>query len=149
MSSQLYSRFAPKVERALHDDIPKKLANRLVGAFKQNFRDEGFFGSRWKDVRRRTSPSKRQAGKASSSRSILTGESGNLGRSIHVVEANRSRVVIESDLPYSAAHNDGTTSAGRKHTTHIPQRQFMGDHAVVRKIVIETIEKELKKAFKQ
>ncbi len=35
-------------------------------------------------------------------------------------------VTIIADLPYSSAHNDGTTTAGRGHKTTIPQRQFIG-----------------------
>jgi phage gpG-like protein len=149
MSSQLFSRFAPNVQRALNQDIPHIVANKVLSAFKKNFREEGFFGKRWKDVKRRTNPTKSQANKASASRAILTGSTGNLGRSLQVKEENGLRVVIESDLPYSAAHNEGTNSAGRKRNTRIPQRQFMGDHPEVRRIVKETIQKELKKAFEK
>lgn len=50
---------------------------------------------------------------ADGQRRILTGRTGDLGRSIRW-KTEPGRAVIYSDLPYAAAHNDGTTSAGRQ-----------------------------------
>ncbi len=145
MDSKYFSEMSVRVRAALSHDIPKKVGNQLVSAFKRNFREEGFFGEAWQDVRRRTHPRKGQSGKADSQRKILTGRTGNLGRSIQY-KVDDGRVTVYSDLPYSAAHNVGTTTAGRGHKTTIPQRRFMGDHAQVRRIVRETVEKSLRKA---
>ena len=117
-----------------------RIGNRLVRAFKQNFLEESFFGEPWEDVKRRTNPTKRQARSSDSRRKILTGRTGNLRRSVQM-EQTGDGVVIYSDLNYSAAHNDGTTSAGRGHKTRIPQRRFIGEHAEVHRIIREELDK--------
>ena len=45
--------FADAIEQAARKDIPDILGQATVDAFKQNFQDEGFFGSHWKEVKRR------------------------------------------------------------------------------------------------
>ena len=116
-------RFADALEQAARKDIPDILGQAAVDAFKQNFQDEGFFSSGWKEVKRRQG----HARGAAASRPILTGSTGNLGRSIDYEVADNKATVF-SDLPYAAAHNEGTTTAGRNNTTTIPQRQFIGNH---------------------
>ncbi len=131
------------VQRKLSRDLPRKLGNMAVGMFKENFQRESFFGSAWKEVKRRRAGTKGAAGR----RKILTGPTGNLGRSIQFIPREGS-VTIESDLPYSAAHNEGTT-AGRGNKTTIPQRQFIGEHpdltAAIEKKITDEIAKTLKK----
>ena len=112
-------RFADALEQAARKDIPDILGQAAVDAFKQNFQDEGFFGSGWKEVKRRQGHAKG----AAASRPILTGPTGNLGRSIDY-ETSDHEAVVFSDLPYAAAHNEGTTTAGRNHNVTIPKRQF-------------------------
>lgn len=147
MDNKYFSEMSVRVRAALRHDIPKKVGNLLVSAFKRNFQEEGFFGESWQDVKRRTHPSKGQAGKADSRRKILTGRTGDLGRSIQY-KVEEGRVTIYSDLPYSAAHNEGTQNAGRGHRTKIPKRQFIGDHPQVRRIVRETVEKSLRQVIR-
>lgn len=116
-------RFADAIEQAARKDIPDILGQAAVDAFKQNFQDEGFFGSHWKEVKRRQG----HARGAAASRPILTGNTGNLGRSIDY-EVSDNKATVFSDLPYASAHNEGTTTAGRNNTTTIPKRQFIGNH---------------------
>lgn len=116
-------RFADALEQAARKDIPYILGQAAVDAFKQNFLDEGFFGSHWKEVKRRQG----HARGAAASRPILTGNTGNLGRSIDY-EVSDNKATVFSDLPYASAHNEGTTTAGRNNTTTIPKRQFIGNH---------------------
>lgn len=116
-------RFADALEQAARKDIPHILGQAAVDAFKQNFQDEGFFGSHWKEVKRRQG----HARGAAASRPILTGNTGNLGRSIDY-EVSDNKATVFSDLPYASAHNEGTTTAGRNNTTTIPKRQFIGNH---------------------
>lgn len=116
-------RFADALEQAARKDIPDILGQAAVDAFKQNFQDEGFFGSHWKEVKRRQG----HARGAAASRPILTGNTGNLGRSIDY-EVSDNKATVFSDLPYASAHNEGTTTAGRNNTTTIPKRQFIGNH---------------------
>ena len=135
------------IERAINDDLPKKVGNRVVRMTKENFQDEGYFGRRWKEVKRRQ-PKRKGHGKRSNGsdtrRKILTGRTGDLGRSIKA-KPEKASVTIYSDLPYSAAHNEGTATAGRGHRTRIPKRQFMGDHPKVQQAAKEIIEKEISK----
>lgn len=131
------------IERAINDDLPKKVGNRIVRMTKQNFQDEGYFGKRWKEVKRRNGHGRRSNG-SDTRRKILTGRTGDLGRSIKA-EPEKASVTIYSDLPYSAAHNEGTNNAGRGHRTSIPKRQFIGDHPKVQQAVRDTIEKEISK----
>ena len=144
--NKYFARLPLRIARALQKDIPRKVANKVAAAFRRNFQTESFFGKAWKDVKRRTEPRSSQVGKADSRRKILTGRTGNLGRSIKT-ELRDGECVIISDLEYSAAHNDGTNTAGRGNHTTIPQRQFMGHHPEVDQIIKETIGKTIQKAF--
>lgn len=116
-------RLADQLPALIIDDLPGIIGQRAVEEFKQNFQDEGFFGSGWKEVKRRQGGAKG----AAATRPILTGETGDLGNSIKY-EAKKGRVEVYSDKPYASAHNEGTTTAGRNHTTTIPKRQFIGNH---------------------
>jgi len=81
----------------------KKEAMRYAGTesvkfFQQSFRDGGFTGSsfqKWKDSR---SPERKTMFK-----------DGTLMRSIHKASESGDTIVVESDTPYSAIHNDGGT----------------------------------------
>ena len=66
------------IKRQLERDLPKKLGNLAVRMFKENFQNESFFGRAWQEVKRRLHGAKGAAGQ----RKILTGPTGNLGRSI-------------------------------------------------------------------
>ena len=135
-----------ELQRQLAHDLPVKLGNLAVRMFKDNFQKEGFFGRAWKEVKRRLHPSGKN--RAADTRAILTGPTGNLGRSIQFTPRDGS-VLIESDLPYAAAHNEGTTNAGRSHNVRIPQRQFIGESpeltAAIEKKITEEISKALNK----
>jgi len=55
--------------------------------FKKNFQDEGFFGKKWQEVQRRIPGTKtynavKNRHPKDTERGILTGRSGNLGRSV-------------------------------------------------------------------
>lgn len=141
-----FARLSREVQRQISTDLPQKIGNLGVRMFKQNFQDQGFFGQRWQDVKRRTNPGKGKESLAAARRPILTGSSGNLGRSIHFT-TQPGKVIVQSDLPYSSAHNYGTNNAGRSHNVHIPQRQFIGEHPQLESEIEKLIEKELLKAF--
>lgn len=141
-----FARLSREVQRQISTDLPRKIGNLGVRMFKRNFRDQGFFGQRWQDVKRRTNPGKGKKSLAAARHPILTGSSGNLGRSIHFT-CQPGKVIVQSDLPYSSAHNYGTNNAGRSHNVHIPQRQFIGEHPQLESEIEKLIEKELLKAF--
>ena len=133
-----------EVQDAIRKDLPKIIGNKAVHLFKHNFQTESFFGKKWREVKRRLKNTKGAAGK----RKILTGPTGNLGRSIRAQPSDAS-VTIISDLPYSDAHNDGTTTAGRGHKTTIPQRQFIGDDPQLQKEIDKRIRKSLDRIIKR
>lgn len=145
-----------KISKAVSSDIPKLAGNEAARLFRKNFQEEGFFGKRWKDVnRRRVVEVKTKSGKvkyrtrakgADGRRKILTGRTANLGRSIKV-KVRVGGATVHSDLPYSAAHNEGTNNAGRGHNTKIPKRQFIGEHKVLDKAIKDKIETTLNKIF--
>lgn len=130
------------LKRQLEHDLPIKLGNIAVRMFNDNFQKESFFGRAWKEVKRRLQGVKGAAGR----RKILTGPTGNLGRSIQATPRDGS-VTIHSDLPYASAHNDGTSNAGRSHNVRIPQRQFIGESPELTDALEKKIEQEINKAL--
>jgi phage gpG-like protein len=160
MDGKDFEQYLPKlridIERTLNDDVPLVAANKVASLFRRNFRTQSFFGKKWKEVQRRipgTKPYKAAGYKIKGSRHpswrtdpILT-ISGDLGRSIRY-KVEKGTAIVYSDLKYSEAHNEGTTTAGRNHSTTIPQRQFIGDHEEVDKVVKATITKALNDLFK-
>lgn len=132
------------VRRAIDNDLPKIIGNRAVKMYKQNFRTESFFGQRWRDVKRRTNPPKRSKHPSDARRNILTGRTGDLGRSIKADTSRKGQVTIYSDAKskgyyYGLAHNEGTN--------RIPRRQFLGDHPEIKRMVKDEIEKAIGKAL--
>jgi phage gpG-like protein len=146
----LFSRYGPT--------IAGKTAVRL---FKENFQHEGFFGERWKEVNRRQDSRnfrtiKRGARKGEAvavnawgRRKILTGETGDLGRSIQYKLNGDGSIIIftnatafKSKEPYGRVHNEGLR-AGRGSGFTMPKRQFIGDHPTLRRAIVEEIERKL------
>lgn len=134
---QLYVKYAP--------DIAGTIAVRL---FKENFQNEGFFGQSWKEVNRRRGQTKGKA-KAWSRRKILTGDTGDLGRSIEYKLDSEGMAIIftnpssfKSKEPYGRVHNEGLR-AGRGRGFIMPKRQFMGYHPELAKAIIEGIEEKI------
>lgn len=143
-------------------DLPRIAANEAASLFRKNFQDESFFGDKWEEVQRRqpkTVKYKTKSGKektksvkkgkgADGSRKILTGRTADLGKSIGIkIEPNRA--VVYSDRPYSAAHNEGTSTAGRGRNTKIPKRQFIGNHPVVQAAILKEITRRMNQALNQ
>lgn len=145
-----------KIKQAIDHDLPVICGNEAVRLFKQNFQKEGFFGRPWQEVKRRQTrtvsvrtksgvrtrtipPAKGAAG----SRRILTGDTGDLGRSIKM-KPGTAEVTIYSDLTYSAVHNEGL-HAGRGRGFKMPKRQFIGDSPELQRALKAKIEAYLKK----
>lgn len=137
-----------EIEHALNKTIPMKVANLATKLFKESFQNESFFGQKWPDVRRRTHPPKRTKYPADRQRKILTGRTGNLGRSIRWRIEDRTAIVY-SDVVYSRVHNEGAQGVGRKRRARIPQRQFIGQHKQIDDMVKATIDKEITLIFKK
>lgn len=102
-------------------DAPRIAGKVAIDHFKENFQNEAFEKKKWKEVKRRKSKYTKGAKKI---RKILTGDTGDLGRSIENAKYSNNTATITSDLPYSAVHNEGLR-AGRGRGFRMPKRQFM------------------------
>jgi len=139
---------------------PVIAGNEAVRFFKKNFQNEAWGRVKWKEVKRRESTWQRNGKEipnptkgAARTRKILTGESGDLGRSIEIKGAALGTVIIwtnpsafSSKEPYGRVHNEGLR-AGRGKGFIMPKRQFMGNDPELNKIIIEKLEIKLKEIF--
>lgn len=135
-----------EVSGFIQGDLRANVGKIAVDHFTENFQHEGFTDQgieKWKEVKRRMNPRTRGARKA---RKILTGDTGDLGRSIkYDIGPGPGQVRINSDLPYATAHNEGTTNAGRSRSTTIPQSKFIGDSEKLDEKIRKEIENGLDK----
>ncbi len=142
--------------RNIYDDILRDARVKLTEMFKNNFREQGFFGEKWVATKA-SKTNKRGRG------SILI-VTGAMRRSIRSMIRGMA-VVFTSNLPYTALHNEGgsfavnvrahsrtskktgNTHAVRSHTRqmNMPQRQFIGDHEKVREALGDIVFKRLEK----
>lgn len=130
-----------------------------VSEFKHHFQTESFDGKKWPEVQRRTAghPANTYAVKhhpARTTRPILTGDTGDLGRSIELKQAGGGSATVwtapsafSSKEPYGAVHNEGL-KAGRGAGFVMPKRQFMGQTDRLDKRVLKELEKRLGKILK-
>jgi len=117
-------------------DIPNKLNQQALKFFRDSFSKSG-----WTD----DSYSPWQKRKRNYPHKILL-KSGNLKRSIHNTVKTFEKIIIISDMPYSAIHNEGLMGrAFGKYSFKMPKRQFMGDSGKLRKeqqkLVLDTFAK--------
>lgn len=83
-------------------DLPLVLANQAERFFQDSFKKEGWDNngiSKWQ-------PRKNNKTSRDKTRNILV-KSGRLRRSIQVQQANFDSIIIGSDVPYAAVHNNG------------------------------------------
>lgn len=151
--------------------LPRIIGQYAVNFSKDSFRRQGFKNggriNKWKQRDRSNEKGKKKG--------ATLVRSGALKRSVRIIRASASEVVIGSDVPYAKIHNEGgminqqVTAKQRaffwakyKATKNemykrmalaasleikMPQRQFMGDSTDLRKEVNQHIFKELKKIF--
>lgn len=139
-------------QRWFNNDLPDIVGVEAVNFFEESFQNEGFTDEilePWQEVKRRSNPTRPD--RAAASRPILTGATGDLGRSIEYssspgevrITANPTNVGSSKD--YAAAHNEGTKTAGRNNNVTIPKRQFVGESKTLdKKIDNITEEKAMK-----
>lgn len=134
---------------------PDILGTEAVNHFAESFQNEGFTDEtleKWPDVKRRTNP--KRPDRAAASRPILTGSTGDLGRSIEYVakpgevKITADTMQIGSDKAYAQAHNEGTTTAGRGNRTTIPKRQFIGESKALNDKVLDISDESLRRFLK-
>lgn len=123
----------------IDDTLPKLVGVEAISHFSENFQNEGFDGRKWKEVKRRESDWTRGADKT---RKILTGRTGNLGRSLYK-QVEKGKVTIISDLIYAPVHNEGLR-AGRGSGFLMPKRQFIGESRKLDAKVLKLIKNRIK-----
>ncbi|MBW6489744.1 MAG: phage virion morphogenesis protein [Lentimicrobium sp.] len=140
---KILQRQAQRIKKAVTRNLPISIGKKAVDIYTENFQKEGFQNANfepWKEVKRRQNPRTKGAAKK---RKILTGKTGDLGRSIKY-ETGSAQVTIYSDVPYAAVHNEGLR-AGRGKGFQMPKRQFIGDSLEVD----EMIEREIDNVLNQ
>jgi len=142
-------------QRWFNNDLPEMVGVEAVNHFTESFQNEGFTDEtleKWQEVKRRSDP--KRIDRAAASRPILTGDTGDLGRSIESkaqpgeVKITAATTAAGSDKDYAAAHNEGTTTAGRGNKTKIPKRQFIGKSAVLDKKIMDICERKIASILK-
>ena len=140
-------------QKLLERKLPILVGNEAKNFFTESFQNEGFTDETftpWQEVKRRKNP---RPNRDRDRLKILT-QSGDLGRSIEFkAEPGKATIISDtkgagSDKDYAAAHNDGTTTAGRNHNVTIPKRQFIGKSAMLDKKVMEIMKAEADKIVK-
>lgn len=136
------------------------VGNVAVSWFKKNFQNQAWGRVKWKEVQRRTPGTKAYKYNAKHhpariTRRILTGDTGDLGRSIEIREAKNGSVTIwtnpstfGSKEPYGRVHNEGLR-AGRGKGFTMPRRQFMGEDPELDELIIKKLEEKLSQIAQQ
>lgn len=130
----------------LKTELPVILANDAQKFFVDSWRQQGWEGKDWPEVKRRI-PGTREykfpktKGLGRRTRAILV-KSGALrravGHSIRSKTFNNIRLVV--DLPYAARHNEGLEG--------MPRRTFMRDSPVLKALQRKKINQAIDKTFK-
>ena len=128
-------------------DLPVKLANTAQNYFASTFRKGGFDGKAWAEVERRKPGTPeymypKNSGLARRKRGILIGSTRDLIDSMRhsIREVNWEQIVLGTDVPYAAYHNEGTS--------RLPKRQFIGDSQELKEKINKQITEALNKVFK-
>lgn len=145
------SRLQKEFKELFEKYAPTIAGKTAVSYFKKNFQNEAWGRVKWQEVKRRTDPHVKGA---KATRKILTGETGDLARSIEIKSISNGQVVIWtspsafSKEPYGRVHNEGLR-AGRGKGFIMPKRQFMGESEELNALIISEIERKLKQITKQ
>jgi phage gpG-like protein len=154
--------FVIDIKNYADNSAPAIIGKTAADFFKESFHNEGFTNNGlqpWKEVKRRINPV--DSSNAGATRKILTGETGNLGRSIDY-KVGTGKVVIFSDVKYAKIHNQGgrisgtftvreyTRKNGQKVRSHsrtvnttIPQRRFMGHSRELRDLILSELKRKI------
>lgn len=124
---------AAAIDKAFKESIT--IAGKdAVAHFKKSFDHEGFTDenfSRWKPRRGQWmsvgASVRGSRGALPNTKKTLT-KTGALKRSIRIAYNTGMRIMVWSNLPYSAIHNEGLTGrAWGRHSFRMPKRKFLGN----------------------
>ncbi len=130
-----------QLSRLITRTLPVKAGTEAVNHFRDNFRKEGFVDDTfqaWKPSKRKSNPKH-----PDQAYNTLMSRRNYLYKSISK-RIEPAKAIVYTNVPYAAAHNEGTTNAGRSHNVRIPKRQFMGKSKQLDKKCLKLID-ELKK----
>jgi len=144
-------RLARQTPNFISSVAPHAVAVVAANHFKEHFQNQGFEGDKWPEVNRRKDYFVRQTdGKkvknyakgAARLRPILTGETGDLGRSIEADAAKSTGGnAVVAARHYGQWHNEG---AG-----HLPKRQFMGQTPTLNQMIANELDSLFQQFFNQ
>lgn len=140
------------------DKTLKDIEIKATELFDRNFEQQAFFFNKWQKRKNDSDPG----------RGILMGRgSGRLRKGIKATQINGNTITWNFDVPYAKIHNEGGTikttqnvrpfsrtvkgkeqkvkAFSRKVNIKMPQRQFIGDHPVLRLAVKRVVDINLKK----
>lgn len=140
-----------KMQYFIDNTAPRLAGKVVISISKQSFQNESFQGSHWREVQRRTPSTasyryNQKRHPARLTRPILTGDTGDLARSIKASYGTAS-VTIFSDKVYAKVHNEGLRS-GRGSGFIMPKRQFIGNSPSLQQQVNQAISDKLNQLFK-
>jgi phage gpG-like protein len=159
------------VQKALKK-MPQMVSKEAVRFSKERFQQANWIDNSTENWKKR----KTQAGSATRNRRNILTDTGRLRRSIRTVKADQNNVVIGTDVPYAAIHNNGgrytVNQSVREHTRrahrrgsstvkehqvdshnrtmriNMPRRQFMGKSQYLTKRLIRMMGAEVNRQLK-
>ncbi len=128
----------------VYDDVGVIAVSHVKKAFQDEaYSDKSDKDMEWPEVKRRQGKGKG----AAAIRKILTGGTGDLGRSIKYKKEGR-KLLIVSDKVYAKVHNEGL-EAGRKSARFtMPKRQFIGKSKILKEKIQEMLDLKFEEFYK-
>jgi phage gpG-like protein len=114
-------------------EVPQTIASELKNQIVENFETESFDNKKWKPV------NKFLRKEAYRTKPILF-NTGNLKRSINIVNATWNEIKIQSSEEYAEIHNKGGIN---KNGAKVPKRQFMGHGKNADALIKKTLDEEM------
>ncbi|WP_053405159.1 phage virion morphogenesis protein [Persicobacter sp. CCB-QB2] len=132
------------LHKYLQDEVKDDIGMLAVEHSKEAFQNEAFSKNspkdeKWQEVKRRQGKGKG----AAAIRNILTGETGDLGRSPGYQKTPKG-VALISDKEYAQVHNEGGEAGSKKARFTMPQRKFAAPSKVLDKKISNKLEKRFK-----
>ncbi len=146
---QKFRKLSREAPQFMDNVAPRAIGTVSARYFKQAFQREAWDGKKWPEVNRRKNTyvrkkdgkvMKNYAKGAARIRPILTGPTGDLGRSpqFEPGKSNKDRVVV-SAKSYGEFHNKGKGN--------LPKRQFMGVTNELSQLIAEELNKQFHQFF--
>jgi len=146
---QKFDQLARQAPQLMDRDAPHVVATVAANHFKDNFQTESFEGAKWPEVNRRKDyfvrngeTKKNYTKGAARLRPILTGETGDLGRSIEpdTQKTNNAQAVVTM-REYGKYHDEGSAT--------LPRRQITGQTPQLNQLIASELDNLFNRFFNQ